>query len=257
MILPFELHYGIVEDNDDPEQKGRMQVRLLPEMESVARQQLPWLMPFEGGKGIKAGTYEKDLMEVGTPVWCFFKSATFRTGWYIGGFFLENSFDFSRVSSELGSAADIDLGEYKDITFSRFKDGSIEFRNHKNGVSGHYHNSGSYVIFSSTGDIIAYSKTSIKLYNDNSSIELKEAPGDIEVNSNGNIIFNGSGDNLVTYNDLYQILTQLVANLDSRIYVDPLSGYTGTVNPTHIQVTFDPTHLTKMTNMKADKVFSE
>ena len=249
-MIPIELFYGVVEDNNDPLKKGRLQIRLLPEMTDAVKNHLPWLRPFDGG-GATDDSFNKDFLREGSPVWCFFTNSSFQKGWYISGVFLEKKFRFENIEQALGNISEESLGEYRDISFSRFNDGTIVFRNNKTGMSGHYHNSGSYIIFSSDGEIIAYSKKNIRLYNDKTSIELNEDSGNVEIGANGSIVFKGSGDNLVKYSDLQMILTQLVANMDTRMMVDPISGTAGPVMPPFIHVTFDPTHMTKMNNMKA------
>lgn len=251
-MLPIELHYGVIVDNDDPLRLGRMQVRILPELEGVRKEHLPWLEPFNGGEGAFSLAQEKEFFEENSPVWCFFSSKTFKRGWYISGIFLEKRFNFDAIPNTLNEAiSEFNVGEYRDLVFSRDRLGTVQFRNTRTGVMGIFHNSGSYVVYSAAGDITAYSKKSIRLYNDQNEIVLKDSPG-IEINaSSGSINFNGSENTLVKYSELASILDFLIENLNSRIYPVPTGGMTSTVFPTHIHTTFDPLYNQKKNNMNA------
>ncbi len=101
-----------------------------------------------------------------------------------------------------------------------------------------YHSSGSYTIFDKDGNVSVYTVNGIHFYNDNSNIEIKK-DGTITQDNQGNEFkitpttfeFGGNTKSLVTYGELQAILNTMMTALDSRIYIDPISGVTGTVNP--------------------------
>jgi hypothetical protein len=252
-MMNLNLYFGKVEDNDDSNKKGRLQVRLIPEMQGVQTADLPWLVPFLGGS-VDGGSFQTAPLEVGSTVWCYFQDETFQHGWYISGVFFDQKVDFTNTETDLSNITDASVGNYKDLRLTRYTDGTIHFHNVNTGVTGIYHNTGSYVIFDGNGGIIGYAKDKIKLYNDTNSIELGTSGGITIDPGTGTVDIGGSAKSLVTYADLVQILTFLFANLDSRIHIDPLSGMTGTVNPTHINLTFNPNYETQKANMEATKV---
>lgn len=250
---PLNLYFGIVEDVNDTSQSGRIQVRLIPEMENATKAHLPWLHPFI------AGSMDGESMEIkpineGSSVWCFFNDQSLREGWFISGYFSDAKIDFSKITSSFSGITDFQIGNYKDLRLSRTQDGTIHFTNIETGVTGVYHNSGSYSVFDGDGNLYAYAKKKIKFYNDANSVELNETAGISIDAGSGNIQINGSADNFVTYNDLKLIFDFLLGNLDARMYIDPLSGMTGTVNPAFMSIAFDPNVQTKLVNMKADTV---
>lgn len=249
--MEIKLYFGVVIDNNDPLQIARSKVRLLPEMQTVPDIKLPWLEPFFSSGSTSSETMLSNQLEVGSNVWCAFTDDSFLTGWYFSGVFANEQFDFSKVSTQLGDISEFSIGNYKDLRFSRTEDGTISFNNISSGISGTYHNSGSYIVFDASGGITGYSKSNIKLYTDNNSLELEDSAGIVVNSGTGNIEFNGSSDSLVTYMDLASILNFLVMNLDTRINSDPLSGTTTMVMPSHVYITFDPNWVTKKISMEA------
>jgi len=253
-MIPVELFYGIVEDNNDPLEKGRLKIRLLPEMEEASSDHLPWLEPFFGGQNTKTTAYIKESYDIGAPLWCFFYSSSFTRGWYITGVFLETPFNFDSIKSDLSSIAEDEVGEASNISFSRYRNGTVEFKDNSSGYMGVYHASGSYAIFDSNGGIVAYSKSNIKMYTDDNMIELKDTAGIVINSGAGTITFNGSGNTLVKYSELSRILSAITSNMDARILSDPISGVCGPVLPPFTIATYAPTLTTDKINMNADKL---
>ncbi len=254
MIL--NMYFGIVIDNDDPTLKSRVKVRILPEMTNANEDHLPWLEIFNAGS-TNGNTLKHEPLEIGSSVWCLFTDQSLRTGWYFSGFFVNEKFDFGSIDMTI---SEFTIGDYKDLRLTRFEDGTVRFINVNTGVSGVYHNTGSYVVFDADGGITGYSKDKIHFYNDDNSLTLETGTSsNITIDSvAGNINLNGSANSLVKYLDLKLILDFLFLNLDTRMYIDPLSGVTGIVNPTHITTTFDtglvPGPTSKLTTMEATKV---
>lgn len=70
------FHRGIVKDNADPEQQGRVRVCIPVLFEDIATQYLPWAapaMPFSFGGGAGSGHGSFCVPEVDSTVWCFFE----------------------------------------------------------------------------------------------------------------------------------------------------------------------------------------
>lgn len=229
-MLQTKLYYGKVENNTDPENRGRIQVRILPEMEGMTKSDLPWLRPFLQ-KAMTSESTSFDPLEEGSTVWCLFLDEYFHDGWYIAGVFVDGYFNYDRVKSDLGNISEIGAQNLPDAKFTRYKDGTIQFHNSNTGESGTLHKSGSYVVFDSDGNITAYGSKAIKLYNSSASIELDQA-GNIKQDADGTFQFNGTGDQLVKFNQLATILNGMLLNIKTTMMmIDPLTGVTGTVQP--------------------------
>lgn len=259
-MIDAKLYFGRVEDNDDPDQLSRVKVRLLPEMNDADVDHLPWVRPFMV-ENMTADSYSHKPLEVGSTVWCLFIDEYFKQGFYIAGTFIDGLFDYGTVKDQIDSIPEIDSQTYPQARFTRYPDGTIIFQNTSSGEVGIYHSTGSYVVIDKEGSLTGYSKKDVKFYNDSASLTLDNA-GNIIQNSDGTIQLNGDSDHLVTYSMLEGILNWLWTNLDTRMYIDPLTGVTGTVNPTHLSqahyVTSNPGHTlpTDMAAMKANKVKS-
>lgn len=252
-MLPFNLYYGIVEDINDPDKKAKIKIRLLPEMETASTQDLPWYEPFLAG-AVTTQTMKHDPLEVGSTVWCIVADETYRNGWYISGVFVNAYFNYTEIENSLNNISEANTGDYRDIKFTRYADGTIQFVNTQTKAVGIYHSTGSYIVFDTNGNLTAYAKGKINVYNDGNSLLIDDNPGIKLDPSTGSIELAGNTKSLVKYEDLVQILNMLIANLDTRIHIDPLSGFTGTVNVPQIYATFDPMHAMKEQNMKADQV---
>lgn len=69
-------HRGVVVDNDDPKQWGRVRVRVLGFFDGINVQYLPWAVPamsFSVGGGAGSGFGSFCVPEVNSTVWCFFE----------------------------------------------------------------------------------------------------------------------------------------------------------------------------------------
>jgi hypothetical protein len=254
--MKVDLFYGKVESIEDPDRKGRIQVRVLPEMEGASKDDLPWVRSFLQ-KTMTDTSQTHDLPVEGSYVWCIFLDVPyFKDGWFISGVFVDKSFDFDSVTQALSAIDGFSGNAYKDLHFTRHEDGTIIFRNPNTKEAGFLSSTGTYLFVDQNGATNVYAKGAIKVSNDNASVEIESgAAGNVIVDPGaGNIQLAGSTDSLVKYSQLASIIRGLKANLDARIMIDPLSGVTGTVNPGMASDVFDPMAQTNLTQMEATKV---
>lgn len=253
--MKLELYYGKVESIDDSQKLSRAQVRILPEMQGATRDDLPWLRPFIRGS-MTAESSTHDLPEVGSFVWCIFLDVPyFKDGWYIGGVFVDKNFDFDSVANELSDIDGFSGNAYADLHFNRFEDGTIMFRNKTTKEYGILFSNGAYLFTDQQGNLSSYSPQTIKASNPKGSVTIDGATGNIVLDpGTGEIQLAGSTDYLVKHSQLKAILQGIMANLDARMMIDPLSGMTGTVNPAMMTPVFDPMAQTNLEAMKAEKV---
>lgn len=82
----FTGHYrGVVVDNQDPLQAGRVKIRVYPMFRNISDEVLPWAIfsdPFMGGSVNHGGTF---IPEIGAHVYVFFEAGDWRYPVYFGG----------------------------------------------------------------------------------------------------------------------------------------------------------------------------
>lgn len=259
-MIDVQLYTGEVVDTEDPDKKGKVKVRLLPEMKDAQEDHLPWLYPF-ALQSMTEDAYSHIFPEEGSLVWCFFTSESFHTGFFISAVFLEDLFDYSAIEDAIDDIPEVPAVQYPQAKFTRYNDGTLVFTNTETGDMGIYHSSGTYTVIDQDGGVFVKSNKNIKLYNGDASIEMKE-DGTIEQTNDsglGNTLtitsdgfeFNGNSKTLVRFEDLKQILATVFQTYDSSVYVDPLTGVAGPITSPVKPIAYDPQiDLAKAGNMK-------
>lgn len=234
-MFQSKLFLGFVENTDDIDQQFKLQIRLIPEMKDVPKNDLPWLRPMFMETD-SASSFNP--IPVGSMVWCLFIDEFYKTGFYIKSAVLDDLVDYDSIKNDLSKIAEISSQDYPKVTFTKYSDGTTIFHNVSTGESGTYHKSGTYTVIDKDGSVTVKSVKNIKLYNEKTSIELKD-DGTIEQStlaSNFKITdsgfeFDGNANHLVTFEHLKAILSAVFTTLDSRMMIDPLTGSTGTPMP--------------------------
>lgn len=171
---PLILGKAKVISIDDPDKKGRVQVRLIPEMEDAKEAHLPWYDPYIGTGNNTTQKFNPPLE--GSVILVYSSGTTKRSGYYIFEDHIQGFFDATKVSSKLSSIADT---TYKDLHYRLLASGNILYENRSTKETGILHNSGSYIIFDSSGNIILNGKgNKLKVYN--TTVNLKEILTDIQ-----------------------------------------------------------------------------
>jgi len=237
-MIDLKLYIGKVVSTQDPEEKSRIKVRLLPEMADAQEGFLPWVYPFML-KSMTSDSYSHEFPEEDSLVWCFFTSNSFHTGFYISAVFLEDVFDYSVIENTINNIEEINNPTYPQAQFSRYADGTVIFRNITTGETGIYHSSGTYTVIDDEGSVFVKGVKDIKLYNENAVFEMSE-DGTVELSNDsgagntftitdGTFQFNGSGETLVKFSQLKTILGAIFQLYDTAVYTDPLSGVAGPI----------------------------
>lgn len=149
--IEFDLYRGKVLSLEDPLQKGRIQVKLLPEMKDIKDSNCPWFEPFEGNCGDNEMS-SKNLPEVGSLVWMLADSKFYHKYYLPFKYNIKGKYEFSKVSKLLGYVSNIDK-EYKNIQFTLYEDGSLSFHNRSDGSHGFIKDLSSFFIMDSSGNI--------------------------------------------------------------------------------------------------------
>lgn len=180
----YTLHKGIVIDSKDPEEKGRIQVRVLPHCSEFKEGDCPWLKPFSGayfGEELQFSSFEK-----GALVWCMMDE-TEHEKYIVAPYHVPLFFDFSVVKSVLDQVPELTV-KYEVMEFKKYNDGSVVFHNRETGDHGFVNSGGYYDIIDTDGNRVEKVKTKKTLSDDTIDIE---AGGEINIDSSGKITING------------------------------------------------------------------
>ena len=208
--MRLSLHFADVIDNNDPNQKAMIQVRILPEMKDFDEAKLPWVRPFIN-TGMSEDQYSMNLPENDSKVWVVFIDEFFREGYYLAGAFIDGFFDFSAVQTSLNKIAELSDTTYNNIRFNRLADGTVIFHNDNTGEVGIYHSSGKYIVIDDSGDITI--KADVKV------------TGNAEITESLQV---GSGSQPLTlYTSTEAAMATLLLALSTHVHPDPLTGSVG------------------------------
>jgi len=245
-----KLFYGTVADNADPDQKGKVQVRLLPELQDARADTLPWVRPFTGAANT-TNTQAFDPPAKESPVWVVFTDEYFQQGYWLSGPPAEDDFNFTSIQQTL---APLNLSGLKpeETTFRRFADGTITFSNGKTKEFGTMHSTGSWSIIRANGSIEFSGK-------DQNSALVMLSTGEITYKSSVGHRFTGKdmkfeGDYLVSHAKLKTILENVITSMSNLMMTDPLSGVSGPAMPATLMNALFPTTSLDLTTMKTEKL---
>jgi hypothetical protein len=167
----LKLYYATVVDIEDPDEKGKIQIQILPELESVKESSLPWAMPWFN-RGMSADEYSFSVPPVDSKIWVLVDDY-WTEFYYLTGTFIEGYFDYSSVKSEIDNIDEVSETTYPNINFMLFENGNILFQNISNGDTGFLHKSGNYYVINSDGEMYGYAgEQKIQLYNDKITVLL-------------------------------------------------------------------------------------
>lgn len=212
-MFEIQLYYATVTDNDDQNhddatKKGRIQVRLLPEMNKIDPTKLPWVRPFVQ-PGMSASNFSYISPEVDDKIWVIFTDKYFKEGYYLCGSFIDGFFSMSTIDTALGNITESITTTYPDLKFYYMVDGSILFWNTSTGDKGFYNKNGMYVLIDNLGKVYLNAKDQdVKIYNTN---------GYLKYTSLGVLENNGSTKSLVTHTELNTALQAFQKTIDAAI----------------------------------------
>lgn len=138
-----------VVDNNDPEQLGKIKIKIIPEMENFDEDLLPWIGIYKQGQGTGNETAFHEIPEVGTFIrvliedWPFFKRAR-----YISDDFIEGKSQYQQFDLTIPELTE---QSYPQPSFKKYKDGTIVFHNSETGEHGSYFPNGSYFLIDENG----------------------------------------------------------------------------------------------------------
>lgn len=202
-----------VMSNGDPENRGRVQLQVFPELSSVTAD-LPWADPFSAGIAGKS----LHLPVVGSNIYCvvwnkywteisYFPDQVFKASVPPFKDFLDNA--ASKIDT-LSSPA------YPGINLDTEEDGFVTFHDVKGNQHGVYHPSGAFVMFAKNGDMTVriVTKLTISDKGDKTSFVVDQAGKVTVVAKNieltGEVKIASGSDSVVIFKPLEKVLKKLL-----------------------------------------------
>ena len=189
-MIQMNLYYGKVISNNDVDKKGKVQVKVLPEMEDIADNHCPWLQPFfDVGSST---SFDLAIPGENSFVWVLSSDENFQTNsFYFGKASIEGFFNFETVKNKISNTG-LSFGDYPDIDFKYYKSGNVLFTNRTTGTTAIIHKKGSFIGFDSEGKIISKSSNGesfIEISDDSIKINGSNiyAKGDITVEAGSSL----------------------------------------------------------------------
>lgn len=165
------IREAIVVDNNDPDKKGKVKVRIMPEMETFSEDVLPWIGIYTMSMGSSDSSFIHDVLEENSLIrvliedWPYLRKVRYISNDYVEGLYAYDLFSSVNIS-ELGSQT------YPQPNFKAYKDGTIEFHNSESGEHGIFYKDGGYYLVDSSGNTFLNTNTGkLKVYN--STAQLK------------------------------------------------------------------------------------
>lgn len=163
MFEEYTLHTAKVIDLEDADKQGKVKIKVLPEMEKLEDDVLPWAMPFV--THLSENTLENDLPELNSVVRVLVDK-TWKRFYYLGNRYFYGLYDFSNVTNMMDSLENVDT-EYVNLHFRMFADGSLMFHNDLDGSHGFMQSTGSYSVFDADGSLIINIVKDVKVTQEN------------------------------------------------------------------------------------------
>ena len=164
---------GIVKDNADPKQQGRVRVCVPVLFEGIDTQYLPWAVPampfsFGGGAGLGHGAF--CVPEVDSTVWCFFEGGDYNQPVY-----------FAAAPDGVHGLPTERTTNYPDRRVTKTPNGIVIYVDDTSGVVRLTHSTGNYVQMDGSGSVTI----------DASNVTIN-ASGKIDVTAVGDVTVTGA-----------------------------------------------------------------
>jgi len=188
-MIKLNRHYAEVIDINDPDKKGKIKIKILPEFNDMSEDLLPWAKPFIT-TGMTDKEYDFHPPTVGSKI-LILTDDKFRTFYYVHGIMIEGLFDYDAIKTKLDTVSEMTDTEYPNVDFTLLNDGSISFYNRQTGDNGFIHNSGTYYIIDSNGYVYLSESSGNKITIDSSGTKLKDKNGNDITMGTTSVTING------------------------------------------------------------------
>lgn len=198
------IRTGKVIDNIDPEKRGRIQLRIYPELLDVPDSDLPWVEPSTRMKTHIVPKIESFVFVEVSDDWTFFRYE--QKSPYVSALY-----PYEKIKESLDSAKNIGDHEYPQPMAYLMEDGSTYFHNEETGECGLIHSSGLHIILKDDGSFSLVQDGVIDLEFDASGGEfsIKEVAG-IEFPDISSVVFGEGAEGVVLFDTLKEVLEKLL-----------------------------------------------
>lgn len=192
------MHTAKVISTEDPNQKFRVKIQLLPEAINLTdTENFPWASPLFGVSGENAMSV--DFPEVGSIVWVL-TDPYFKRFYWFNQYTIEAKISYATIVSLLSSVSGVS-STYGDIVCTLYEDQGLSFHNNNTGAHGFIHSNGSYMVFDDNGNLSINSGTT-------------GTSGDFSINNGRFTLENSLGGNLKEIlSDLATVLQHVITPL--------------------------------------------
>ena len=180
-MLEMKMYLAKVIDNNDTNSDqgaklSRVKVKVLPEMNGIKDEFLPWVRPFFTNQNSRI----HNPPEIGQTIWVFFVDEYWHDGYYVTGLFVDGQVDYAGVDSSLQNITEGPDLTYPNLKFYQFPDTSILFINTDTGDKGIYQANGTYMFINADGDVYLYTPDrAIQIYTELMSLLINGDNGDL------------------------------------------------------------------------------
>lgn len=233
----YPLHRtAVVVDVGDPEETGRIKVRIQPELNGVDEENLPWASPHTQGKrgAMKGGSIHHNVPDPESRVHAIVYDKYWRTIDYVvdESYRIPGYYQYRDIVEKLEEEIeDLESPEYPNPSITKAAEGTTFFENHETKEVGLLHPSGLYVLVTADGNAKIRVVDSAKLMNEDESlmfnfngedgkVELKVEDVEAKIDGSGGkvelkaeeVVFGDGSDYVARYTPIENILSELLSH---------------------------------------------
>lgn len=195
---------GKVINNIDPDEKGKVQVRIFPELLDVSDNHLPWASP-----NIRTNIHS--IPKEGSFIFVEINEDWTDFSYNQQSPYVSAMYPYEKIKENVDSASNSGSHKYPQPTALLMEDGSTYFHNEETGECGLIHSSGVHIILKDDGSFSMVQDGKIDLVYDASKKEFKiKDITDIELPDLTSLILGEGSDSLVLFETLKEILEKLL-----------------------------------------------
>lgn len=186
MLIKYDLYSALVVDDNDTLKLGRVKVKLIPEMNDLTEDMLPWASPMNYGLGMGDTTARHNPPVKDSRIFVACLDKYYKEFRYVADEFLEDNAKYTDFENIKNNISDTQFSVYPNPRF-KYINGNIIFYDTENNAMGIYHTGGSYAIMNQDGEIYVYSKSKLlKCYNDKTELSMDGVTGDVTLKNTTN-----------------------------------------------------------------------
>lgn len=150
----MEYRTAKVIDNNDKDKKGKVQVQILPEFNNVLDPSiLHWAKPYYDKAGGSMSAGEHNPPEKDSYIKVIIEDKYWKEVFYLDEEYIDGNNSYQLLDQWSSMFPDMQTPVYPNPRFTKYKEGTVVFRNSETGELGLLHKSGTYIYFDDQGKI--------------------------------------------------------------------------------------------------------